>query len=287
MVSKIRLPEEDSLEILRGIISERQKYKVFYNRITNDLINQAEMFIEHHGNPLGLIPLDMNNYTDSEEEARKRKKSLIGLYTPKCEKLPFDQLEMMRKHNGLVVCPSCGEPGRPRTLDHYLPKDIFPELSVLLLNLTPMCDWCQGEKLTDYVTEDGQKRYIHPYFDDVDRPLFSITFAPPFSTPSIDIAVKEEIPDDLSLLVESHLEGVDFLTRFKEYFKTRYISVLRRAHNCRQRPEEKNFRDTLALFLEMEQEKSINSWDAVLYRSILENGELMEYLENSPLPGNL
>lgn len=116
--------------------------------------------------------------------------------------------------------------------------------------------------------------------------MFSITFAPPFSTPSIDIAVKEEIPDDLSLLVESHLEGVDFLTRFKEYFKTRYISVLRRAHSCRQ-PEAKNFRDTLALFMEMEQEKSINSWDAVLYRSILENDELMEYLENSPLPGNL
>lgn len=286
MVSKIRLPEEDSLEILRGVISERQKYKSFYDRITNDLINQAEMFIEHHGSPLGLTPLDLNNYTDSEEEASQRKKSLIGLYTPKSEKLPFLQLEAMRKHNGLVVCPSCGEPGRPRTLDHYLPKDIFPELSVLLLNLTPMCDWCQGEKLTDYVTEDGQKRYIHPYFDDVNRPLFSITFSPPFATPSIDIAVKEEIPEELSLLVKSHLEGVDFLTRFREYFKTRYISVLRRAHNCRQ-PETKKLRDVLALFLEMEQEKSINSWDAVLYRSILENDELMEYLENSPLPDNL
>jgi hypothetical protein len=286
MVSKIRFPEEDSLEILRGVINERKKYKPFYNRITNDLINQAEIFIAHHGNPLGLIPLDMNNYTDSEEEASQRKKSLIGLYTPKSEKLPFVQLETMRKHNGLVVCPSCGEPGRPRTLDHYLPKDIFPELSVLLLNLTPMCDWCQGEKLSGYVTEDGQKRYIHPYFDDVNRPLFSIKFTPPFSTPSIDIAVKKELPEELSLLVESHLEGVDFLTRFKEYFKTRYISVLRRAHNCRQ-PEAKNFRDTLALFSEMEQEKSINSWDAVLYRSILENDELIEYLENAPLPDNL
>lgn len=286
MVSKINLPEDDSIEILMGVINERQKYKPFYNRITNDLIRQAEVFIENKGSPLGLTPLDINNYTDSEEEASQRKKSLIGLYTPKFEKLPFVQLETMRKHNGLVVCPSCGEPGRPRTLDHYLPKDIFPELSVLLLNLTPMCDWCQGEKLTSYVTEDGQKRYIHPYFDDVNRPLFSIIFSPPFSTPLINIAVKKEIPDELILLVKSHLEGVDFLTRFKEYFKTRYISVLRRAHNCRQ-PETKNLRNTLAIFLEMEQEKSINSWDAVLYRSILENDELMEYLENGPLPDNL
>ncbi|MBN4864789.1 MULTISPECIES: hypothetical protein [Providencia] len=286
MVSKIQLPEEDSLEILRKVINERQKYKGFYARITNDLINQAKLFIEHHGSPLGITPLNLNDYTDSEEEASERKKSLVGLYTPKSEKLPFKQLEAMRKHNGLVVCPSCGEAGRPRTLDHYLPKDIFPELSVLLLNLTPMCDWCQGEKLTDYVTEDGQKRYIHPYFDDVNKPLFSIIFTPPFSTPAIDIAVKDELPEELKILVKSHLEGIDFLTRFKEYFKTRYISVLRRANNCRQ-PDTKNLRDVLALCMDMEQEKSINSWDAVLYRSILENNELMEYLENGQLPDNL
>ncbi len=286
MVSKVPLPEEDSLDILRNIIRERHKYRPFYDRVTEGLISQAEMFIEHKGDPLMLKPLDLNNYTDSEEEADQRKKSLIRLYTPSNGKLPFSQLEVMRKHNGLVVCPSCGEPGRPRTLDHYLPKDIFPEFSVLLLNLTPMCDWCQGEKLAEYATEDGKKRYIHPYFDDVDRVLFSITFMPPFSTPSIDIAVSEEIPEELSSLVKYHLEGVDFLTRFKEYFRTRYISVLRKAKASRE-DESRNLRDLLTLFLENEEEKSINSWDAVLYRSILENDELMEYLEDGPLPDHL
>ncbi|MGL6437767.1 hypothetical protein ACSZM0_05880 [Aeromonas hydrophila] len=286
MVSKIKLPEENSIEILKGVLSERQKHRPFYNRIENDLITQAQNFIEHHGNPAMLTPLNLSHYTDSEEEAIQRKKSLIGLYKPTFDKLPFHQLEAMRKHNGLVVCPSCGEPGRPRTLDHYLPKDVFPELSVLLLNLTPMCDWCQGEKLTEYITEDGEKRYIHPYFDDVDRPLFSIEFTPPYATPSIEVSVKEDLPEDLQLLVKHHLEGIDFLTRFKEYFKTRYISILRRANNCRQ-PGMQNFRTTLTLFLEMEQEKSINSWDSVLYRSILENDEIMEYLENGPLPANI
>ncbi|WP_273021436.1 hypothetical protein [Rheinheimera sp.] len=286
MVSKVKTPEDDSIEILKGVLSERRKYKQFYNRIANDLLTQTELFIEHQGNPLVLTPLNLDSYTDSAEEASQRKQSLIGLYTPNNDKLPFVQLEMMRKHNGLVVCPSCGEPGRPRTLDHYLPKDIFPELAVLLLNLTPMCDWCQGEKLTGYLTEDGQKRYIHPYFDEVNQPLFSISFSPPFATPSIGLSVKNELPEALSSLVKSHLKGVDFLTRFKEYFKTRYISVLRKAQKCRQ-PVEIGFRQTLRLLLEMEEEKSINSWDAVLYRSILENDELMEYLENSALPENL
>lgn len=286
MVSKVKLPKEDSLEILREIIGGKHRYRSFYDRVGEDLISQANMFIEYKGNPLMLTPLDLKNYTDSEEEADQRKRSLIGLYTPKDGKLPFLQLEAMRKRNGLVVCPSCGEPGRPRTLDHYLPKDIFPEFSVLLLNLTPMCDWCQGEKLASYVTEDGKKRYIHPYFDDVDRVLFSITFMPPFSTPSIDIAVSNEIPEDLRSLVKYHLKGVNFLTRFKEYFSTRYISVLRKAKAYRE-GEKKRLRDHFTLFLENEEEKSINSWDAVLYRSILENDELMEYLEDGPLPDHL
>lgn len=286
MVSKVKLPDEDSIEMLKSIIKERYKYKSFYDRVAEDLISQATIFIEHKGNPLMLTPLDLNNYTDSEEEADQRKRSLIGLYTPSDGKLPFSQLEVMRKRNGLVVCPSCGEPGRPRTLDHYLPKDIFPEFSVLLLNLTPMCDWCQGEKLAGYVTEDGQKRYIHPYFDDVDRVLFSITFMPPFSTPSIDIAVRNDIPEDLRSLVMYHLEGVDFLTRFKDYFSTRYMSVLRKAKTSREGGK-RRLRDDFTLFLENEEEKSINSWEAVLYRSILENDELMAYLEDGALPDYL
>tara|TARA_B100000700_G_C15061672_1_gene866346 strand:+ start:1121 stop:1978 length:858 start_codon:yes stop_codon:yes gene_type:complete len=285
MVSKVIPPKDDSLEILRNIIAERHHYKQFYARITNDLIAQAEAFIEHNGNPSALTPLNLSDYTNSEEESILRKKSLIGLYKPENDKLPFEQLEAMRKHNGLVVCPSCGEPGRPRTLDHYLPKKVFPELSVMLLNLTPMCDWCQGEKLTDYITEDGRRRYIHPYFDDVDRPLFSISFTPPFVTPSIDISVDEELPEELRVLVKLHLEGIDFLNRFKEYFRTRYISVLRRARASQQ--DGKSLRSLLRLFLEVEEEKSINSWDAVMYRSILKNDELIDFLENSALPEKL
>ena len=286
MVSKVSKPEDDSLIILNGILDERVRYKSFYNRIKTDLLSQAELFIEHNGNPLMLSPLDLNNYTATPEEACLRKKSLLGLYTPAHGKLPYQQLETMRKENGLVVCPSCGEPGRPRTLDHYLPKDVFPELAVLLLNLTPMCDWCQGEKLVDYVTEDGQKRYIHPYFDDVNQPLFSITFTPPFVSPSIGIAVKNGLPEALRSLVMSHLEGIDFLTRFKEYFKTMYIGILRKAQKCRE-TDSMGLRQTLEVMLEMAEGKSINSWDAVLYRSVLENNELMEYLENSALPDSL
>lgn len=286
MVAKISLPEDESIEIVKRTLNERIHYKDFYNRIQADLLFQIKHYIEKCGNPKDIQPLILRDYTDSEKAAFNRKKSLIGLYSPKENKLPYLQLEKMRKKNGLVFCPCCGELGRPRTLDHYLPKSVFPEFSIVLLNLTPMCDWCQGEKLQEYVTQDGKKRYIHPYFDDVNQPLFSITFEPPYSSPIIYYEIKDNLPIELQELVELHLEGINFIERYKAFFKSRYTSILRRAQDGRL-PNRTGFRDSLNLFLEMESEKAINSWDAILYRSILEDEALMIFLESEQLPDNL
>ncbi len=283
MVAKLSPPTEDSVDLVRRIIGERVKHKEFYNKIEQVLISQAEQYKAVRGNPESLNPIDLKNYTKTDEEADQRKTSLIGLYSPKENKLPYSQLEHMRKKNGLVVCPSCGEDGRPRTLDHYLPKDIYPEFSIVLLNLIPMCDWCQGEKLAEYITSDGRKRYIHPYFDDVDRPIISITFTAPFITPVISIAICEKISEELKRLVASHLEGINFLERFKEFFNTKFIGILRQAKKCRE-PEGIKLSILLQKYLEMDIENSKNSWNVIVYRSILSDKLMMEYLETEELP---
>ncbi|MBR7191637.1 hypothetical protein [Gordonia sp. SCSIO 19800] len=52
-------------------------------------------------------------------------------------------------------------------LDHYLPKTIFPEYSVLTLNLIPVCGVCNRLKSEHYKALDGRKAFIHAYFDDL------------------------------------------------------------------------------------------------------------------------
>lgn len=286
MIARVNPPEEDSYKLVVEILKERVWHKDFYSRISADLLKKIEQYIEHKGNPEKILSLDLRPYVDSDADVEARKQSLIGLYKPTEGKLPFAQLEKLRKENGLLTCPSCGEPGRPRTLDHYLPKDIFPEYAFTLLNLTPMCDWCQGEKSIKYLTDQGKKKYIHPYFDDVHKPLFSITFSPPYISPVIGIKVRDDLPDELQSLVASHLEGVDFLRRFKEFFKTSYINILRKSKRCRE-SKRLNLSEHFNLFLEAEMDKSINSWDAILYRSIIEDCKLMKYLEEDTLPENL
>lgn len=60
------------------------------------------------------------------------------------------------------VCPVCGF-GKSRTLDHYLPKAIYPAYAIDPLNLIPCCRDCNFEKRSD-IPQKG-KETLHPYYD--------------------------------------------------------------------------------------------------------------------------
>ncbi|WP_394130741.1 HNH endonuclease [Shewanella maritima] len=64
-------------------------------------------------------------------------------------------------------CPFCGGIGRPRNLDHYLPKAHFPFFSVLPINLVPSCRDCNMDgKGQGFAISKGMQ-VIQPYLDDL------------------------------------------------------------------------------------------------------------------------
>lgn len=64
-------------------------------------------------------------------------------------------------------CPFCGGIGRPRNLDHYLPKAHYPQFSVLPINLIPSCRDCNMDGKGDDFARTEEEQIIHPYLDDV------------------------------------------------------------------------------------------------------------------------
>jgi hypothetical protein len=61
------------------------------------------------------------------------------------------------------LCPFCGFT-EADTLDHYLPKAKYPQLSVLPINLVPSCTKCnKGKHAAIAITAEEQS--LHPYFD--------------------------------------------------------------------------------------------------------------------------
>ncbi|MEZ3416206.1 HNH endonuclease [Pantoea dispersa] len=63
------------------------------------------------------------------------------------------------------VCPYCGGIGFATTLDHYLPKSIFPQFAVSPENLIPACKDCNVEK-KDTVVQNYHEQPFHPFYDD-------------------------------------------------------------------------------------------------------------------------
>ncbi len=62
-------------------------------------------------------------------------------------------------------CPFCGGIGRPRNLDHYLPRAYYPQFSILPVNLVPSCRDCNMEGKGENFAADESEQVLQPYLD--------------------------------------------------------------------------------------------------------------------------
>jgi 5-methylcytosine-specific restriction endonuclease McrA len=111
-------------------------------------------------------------------------------------------------------CAMCGR-GTATTLDHYLPKQLFPEFSVLPLNIVPSCWDCNHKKGFSY--RRASAIFLHSYLDSVPHDV-RFLFA---RVEVLDSAVAFEYwvdpPDELGALVDrirDHFESLDLAAAY-------------------------------------------------------------------------
>lgn len=304
MVAKLSMPPYDSVEIANSVVDERVQQRDFFESLKDDWIAQILNYRETQGDPCRINSLNLSAYIsqervdeEGEREPRtresddplerltqRRKKSLIGLYSPDEGKELHKVLETMRNEHQLPFCPSCGEPGKPGTLDHYLPKSIYPELSVMVENLTPMCTDCQALKGNDVTDENGNKMYIHPYYDPIDEVLIELDIREPFKNPSAFIAsVPEAVPEPLKSLVRRHIQEINFISRFEEYCSNEYSDLLTTLAEEQEDDGREPISKTIGRFLNKAKRQSANRWEAIFYRGVLSNQHLLHFFEHSDL----
>ncbi|MFL9676075.1 HNH endonuclease [Pseudomonas marginalis] len=117
------------------------------------------------GSTFEIPPLVVRKNQDPEVVGGIRKSELVNLYEYYMVQRPlgreiYDSILMSAGDK----CPICGGIGRPRSLDHYLPKANFPKLSVLPDNLIPACRDCNTDKGNPLFTHPHEQ-LIHPYYD--------------------------------------------------------------------------------------------------------------------------
>lgn len=277
MVTRLQRPAVDDVQLVHQVVDQRQqgRNRGYFERIRTPWKQRVRDYIQTCGNPEVVTPW---------AQAIRFKSRFLTLYnSPQPNSVQKPVLEKLRERT-LQMCPACGEDGTPNTLDHYLPKNEFPDFAVTAVNLFPMCDTCQGWKLEQVLSEDGERLFLHPYFDDfLDQQVLQLSIGEPYYAPaSMELTPIGSLSPELQALVARHIECLGIRNRYYHFFREQYTHLLGSAAEIRD--AELNMRQQLTLFRNKARRKSVNSWGHIFYESVLSNDQLVSYLETAELP---
>ena len=280
MVVKLNVPQlvPDEDAFIDSVVEQRtvEPNKTYFNNYSDNWKLRVSEYLDNLGNP--------ENIVDSTITAISDKNRFINLYGSKVDSCIQKPIIDSLRERKLQFCPSCGEDGTPNTLDHYLPKKPYPEYSILSKNLFPMCDICQGEKGVKTVDDNGNKIFIHPYYDSfVENQIIELEISEPYQSPiNFIIKATSSLTAGQQSLVNRHITELNLHQRYSVYFKCQYTRLLKLVSGIRERNS--NVIDSIANFHDMEQMKATNSWGHIFYAGVLADNDLLEYLETGELP---
>ncbi len=170
-------------------------------------------------------------------------------------------------------CPFCGI-SESSTLDHYLPKEDYPEFAILPLNLIPSCAVCNTLK-RDRILVDGTdvRMFLHPCYDTVPNEEF-LSVRARIQDEALILSYRIRRPDGMAQRIFRHLQAhFDVLNLADRYRRMaldhlgEYYPTLRRTYG-----EDEDAGRVANLLIEAacdaEEASGPNFWRAKLYRAL-------------------
>lgn len=170
----------------------------------------------------------------------------------------------IKKAPNFRTCPICGH-RKVTTLDHYLPKSVYPSVVVSPLNLIPSCFECNKKKSAK-ISKSSEEETLHPYFDNLGSERFLFANVIETDPPIIDFSIIA--PPNWS---------AKFTERVKHHFKTFNLNLLYRIHAADEIIGQMDYwsklsKDSLQKhFFDQASSRRkvcINSWETALYEGI-------------------
>lgn len=123
-----------------------------------------------------------------------------------------------QSHSKRGICPYCGI-GPAGTHDHALPKECYPEFSVLAQNLVPCCGDCNPRR--------GHKRWQETfliYYDTICTEWPCLVARTDFTKSPLDVVFEivphAQAPMEFVSLLSSHVDRLGLLDRWREFART-------------------------------------------------------------------
>lgn len=225
-----------------------------------------------------IAPLDLTADPDPVVIGVLRKSDLIKVYeqylVPGTK--PAREIYEYLLAVALDDCPFCGGLGRPRNLDHFLPKFNFPQFAILPSNLVPSCRDCNMDsKATDYAVE-AEDQIIQPYTDkdcffsdqwifasfrpgSYEKPgVFDFKVAPPDSWETVD-----------KLRAAKHFRDFNIGGRYRSIAGKSALTILAQMHSMRGKGiSEQIIRETI-LDVGEATAPFVNHWKKGMYQALI------------------
>jgi hypothetical protein len=152
-------------------ITGNNALKIKVNNSKNDLdaLSQNYLASAQTGELYTFVPLKCARDEDPIVIDNLTKSELVKLYDSYLVKADKPGRSV---YNSLLLaadekCPFCGGIGRPRNLDHFLPKAHFPAFSILPINLVPSCRDCNMDGKGQGFAVNKGDQVIQPYLDNM------------------------------------------------------------------------------------------------------------------------
>lgn len=269
-------PVTASVDLVDKVVAERTREpnKTFFAGIAREWRQRVDDYVMQAGSP---------EHVPTWPAIAGNAKSFKNLYShPADGSSQGEMLKILRAHE-LDICPACGAPTVPETLDHYLPKGKYPHFSVTPVNLTPMCDPCQRRKCEKTGDQQTPRFFIHPYFDAFSiEQIVCLQINAPFTTPTFSLFSNPGLTAAESVLVDSHLRELEISRRYVRFFRNEWRRLIRNV--AKMRAKGLDVVDNIETWQTGYADPTPNGWHHLFYAAVTENAVLVDYLENDFLP---
>lgn len=261
--------EEAYFEVFKSIVSG--KFGNFQQKIEllfNDLENRFQLY-EKNKNELFIM--EAKWYIEDE------KKLFLNCYS---DTDYTKRLKASIKALDNWLCPYCNI-DKSREVEHYLPQDEFPEFSVMILNLIPSCSTCNKKKLSWW--KDATTRlFLNAYFDEIPTEQFLfVRFNLSENTPILEFYIDTTwltINPHLDTILKKHVDRLELPYRYSLEINDKYTELKHRMEISLDLSTSDSKKVIQEEYLVQKSRFWENYWLAVLYKTISESDELINYI---------
>lgn len=169
----------------------------------------------------------------------------------------------------LGICPYCSH--RIVTqLDHYLPKALYPRLSVVPFNLIPSCSDCNKAKLSDYPTNSDEE-FLHPYYDNIENDIWLTASIEHSNPPVFHFSVNSPAhwSNLLKNRVQNYFNSLELNSLYSTQAAVQLTNIKYRLNKVYSTGGAAAVREFLTEEADSRIDANLNSWQSAMYISMV------------------